>query len=119
MRGLFDHYMEHPEELPAWDAGATPCQRVADYIAGMTDRFALQFVCHAQQVTGAFDVQPAKIGGHDAGGGAQKQAAAEPALEVLDAAGKRGLADVQRCGGTDEGAVLRERDDLAQLLQFE
>ena len=41
MRGLFDHYMEHPEELPAWDAGATPCQRVADYIAGMTDRYCI------------------------------------------------------------------------------
>jgi dGTPase len=41
MRGLFDHYMEHPEELPAWDAGASPCQRVADYIAGMTDRYCI------------------------------------------------------------------------------
>jgi dGTPase len=41
MRGLFDHYADHPEELPEWDAGATDCQRVADYIAGMTDRYCI------------------------------------------------------------------------------
>ena len=41
MRGLFDHYLEHPEELPAWDPGADDCQRVTDYIAGMTDRFCI------------------------------------------------------------------------------
>ncbi len=41
MRGLFDHYLEHPGELPAWDPGASECQRVADYIAGMTDRFCI------------------------------------------------------------------------------
>ncbi|MGB7587775.1 MAG: deoxyguanosinetriphosphate triphosphohydrolase [Solirubrobacterales bacterium] len=41
MRGLFDHYMEHPEELPAGEPGASDCQRVADYIAGMTDRFCI------------------------------------------------------------------------------
>jgi dGTPase len=41
MRGLFDHYVEHPEELPEWDADASSCQRVADYIAGMTDRYCI------------------------------------------------------------------------------
>jgi dGTP triphosphohydrolase len=41
MRGLFDHYLEHPEELPQWDLGASKCQRIADYIAGMTDRFCI------------------------------------------------------------------------------
>ncbi len=41
MRGLFDHYMERPEELPSRDADASPCQRVADYIAGMTDRYCI------------------------------------------------------------------------------
>jgi dGTPase len=41
MRGLFDHYLEHPGELPQWDPGASECQRVADYIAGMTDRFCI------------------------------------------------------------------------------
>jgi dGTPase len=41
MRGLFDHYMEHSGELPEWDAGASECQRVADYIAGMTDRYCI------------------------------------------------------------------------------
>ena len=41
MRGLFDHYLEHPDELPVWDPGASECQRVADYIAGMTDRFCI------------------------------------------------------------------------------
>ena len=41
LRGLFDHYMEHPEEVPEGEPGAGDCQRVADYIAGMTDRY-----CH-------------------------------------------------------------------------
>ena len=38
---LFDHYMEHPEEVPAAEPGAGECQRVADYLAGMTDRFCI------------------------------------------------------------------------------
>ena len=41
MRGLFDHYLENPEEVPEGDPAADPCQRVADYIAGMTDRFCI------------------------------------------------------------------------------
>ena len=39
--GLFAHYMEHPEEVPAAEAGESECQRVADYLAGMTDRFCI------------------------------------------------------------------------------
>ena len=39
--GLFDHYLEHPEEVPAIDPEADPLQRVTDYIAGMTDRFCI------------------------------------------------------------------------------
>jgi dGTPase len=41
MRGLFDHYAEHPEELPSPGPAASPPQRIADYIAGMTDRFCI------------------------------------------------------------------------------
>jgi dGTPase len=41
IQGLFDHYMEHPEELPAGEPGASECQRVADYVAGMTDRYCI------------------------------------------------------------------------------
>ena len=41
MRGLFEHYSEHPEEVPSVDPEAEPCQRVADYIAGMTDRYCI------------------------------------------------------------------------------
>jgi dGTPase len=41
MRGLFDHYIEHPGELPSWDPEAGDAQRVTDYIAGMTDRFCI------------------------------------------------------------------------------
>jgi dGTPase len=41
MHGLFDHYLAHPRELPSWDPEASDCQRVADYIAGMTDRFCI------------------------------------------------------------------------------
>jgi dGTPase len=41
MRGLFDHYMEHPGEVPVAESGAEPCQRVADYLAGMTDRYCI------------------------------------------------------------------------------
>lgn len=41
MRGLFDHYLEHPDEVPEWDPRADDAQRVTDYIAGMTDRFCI------------------------------------------------------------------------------
>jgi dGTPase len=41
MRGLFDHYLESPGELPRRDPEASECQRVADYIAGMTDRYCI------------------------------------------------------------------------------
>ncbi|HEX6263251.1 MAG TPA: deoxyguanosinetriphosphate triphosphohydrolase [Actinomycetota bacterium] len=44
IRALFEHYLEHPEEVPAEYAEAPggPAARVADYIAGMTDRYALR-----------------------------------------------------------------------------
>ncbi|MGD9735309.1 MAG: deoxyguanosinetriphosphate triphosphohydrolase [Solirubrobacterales bacterium] len=41
MHGLFDHYLEHPEEVPGGDPTAEELQRVTDYIAGMTDRFCI------------------------------------------------------------------------------
>jgi dGTPase len=41
MRGLFDHYMEHPDEAPEGEPGAGTCQRVTDYLAGMTDRYCI------------------------------------------------------------------------------
>ena len=42
LRGLFDWYAAHPDELPEPAAGATPADRVIDYVAGMTDRFAIR-----------------------------------------------------------------------------
>ena len=42
LRGLFDWYAAHPDELPEPAAGATPADRVIDYLAGMTDRFAIR-----------------------------------------------------------------------------
>ncbi|HEU4393264.1 MAG TPA: deoxyguanosinetriphosphate triphosphohydrolase [Solirubrobacterales bacterium] len=41
MRALFDHYLENPDDVPEWDPEAGECQRVTDYIAGMTDRFCI------------------------------------------------------------------------------
>jgi dGTPase len=42
LRGLFDWYCSHPDDLPAGVAGAAPGDRVIDYLAGMTDRFAIR-----------------------------------------------------------------------------
>jgi dGTPase len=42
LRGLFDWFCEHPGELPQPVAGADEADRVLDYLAGMTDRFALR-----------------------------------------------------------------------------
>jgi dGTPase len=42
MRGLFDWFCEHPEELPPAEHGASEAERVIDYLAGMTDRFAIR-----------------------------------------------------------------------------
>jgi dGTPase len=41
IRGLVDHYLEHPEEVPEGEPGASDCQRVTDYVAGMTDRYCI------------------------------------------------------------------------------
>jgi dGTPase len=42
LQGLFAYYCEHPLELPADTVGATEAERVVDYLAGMTDRFAIR-----------------------------------------------------------------------------
>ena len=39
VRGLVEHYLEHPEEVAG--TAADPVQRVIDYVAGMTDRFCI------------------------------------------------------------------------------
>ncbi|MEI8154588.1 MAG: deoxyguanosinetriphosphate triphosphohydrolase, partial [Hyphomicrobiales bacterium] len=48
VRRLFDHYAGMPSELPAdWLGGLSPADaagravRIADFIAGMTDRYAM------------------------------------------------------------------------------
>jgi dGTPase len=41
MRSLFEHYLADPDEVPSWHPEASDRQRVADYIAGMTDRFCI------------------------------------------------------------------------------
>jgi dGTPase len=45
VQALFFHYLDHPSELPAdlrpSDDAALP-QAVIDYVAGMTDRFAIR-----------------------------------------------------------------------------
>ena len=40
LRGLFDYYLEHAEQVPH-GAGVDDLQRVTDYIAGMTDRYCI------------------------------------------------------------------------------
>jgi dGTPase len=44
IRRLMDHHLEHPEDLPATyrDTDADRVTQAADYVAGMTDRFALR-----------------------------------------------------------------------------
>jgi dGTPase len=47
---LFDRYLKHPQDLPAYFAQQADLPRaVADYVAGMTDRFALK---EHQRLTG-------------------------------------------------------------------
>jgi dGTPase len=41
LRGLFDHYTEHPDEVPDGRPGTDLPQRVTDYVAGMTDRYCI------------------------------------------------------------------------------
>jgi dGTPase len=44
IEALLDHYLDHPEELPPATAATEedPRTRVTDYLAGMTDRFAIR-----------------------------------------------------------------------------
>ena len=41
LRGLFEHYLKHPEEVPEVASGADDVQRITDWLAGMTDRFCI------------------------------------------------------------------------------
>jgi dGTPase len=41
LRGLFDYYLENPDEVPETEPGADMIQRVTDHLAGMTDRYAI------------------------------------------------------------------------------
>ena len=41
LRTLFDHYVEHPEEIADGPGSGDAIQRATDYIAGMTDRFCI------------------------------------------------------------------------------
>jgi len=41
LRGLFEHYLEHPGAVPGEGSNGDEVQRVTDYIAGMTDRFCI------------------------------------------------------------------------------
>jgi dGTPase len=42
VRTLFDHWCEHPDEIPPLDPAADLATRVTDYLAGMTDRFCIR-----------------------------------------------------------------------------
>ena len=42
LRGLFDFYCDHPDELPPGVEPTSAADRVIDYLAGMTDRFAIR-----------------------------------------------------------------------------
>jgi dGTPase len=44
IRRLMDHHLSHPEDLPATfrDTDADRVTQAADYVAGMTDRYALR-----------------------------------------------------------------------------
>jgi dGTPase len=42
VRSLFDHYCDHPQEIPDSIPSGPLDRRVTDYIAGMTDRFCIR-----------------------------------------------------------------------------
>ena len=42
LRELFEWYCSHPDELPAGVPDASPDEQVIDWVAGMTDRFAIR-----------------------------------------------------------------------------
>ncbi len=42
LRELFEWYCSHPEELPAGVPDASPDEQVIDWVAGMTDRYAIR-----------------------------------------------------------------------------
>jgi len=65
-----------------------------------------------QQFPAPFEYHPTLRGGHDAGQIAVEQLQVEVALEILDAAGQRGLTDVQSLAGAHECGLLRQHDGV-------
>ncbi|HEY5639136.1 MAG TPA: hypothetical protein VIW01_03730, partial [Dehalococcoidia bacterium] len=55
VRVLYEHYSQHPEEIESdfVIAGDPPWRRAADYVAGMTDRYALTAAERLGTPTGA------------------------------------------------------------------
>src|SRR5206468_4663067 len=41
LKGLFEHYLQHPDQVPDAAPGTDEVQRITDYVAGMTDRFCI------------------------------------------------------------------------------
>src|SRR5436190_9876883 len=41
LKGLFEHYVQHPDQVPDAAPGTDEVQRITDYVAGMTDRFCI------------------------------------------------------------------------------
>jgi dGTPase len=41
VRALVEHYLAHPDQVPAVRSDADDVQRVIDYVAGMTDRYCI------------------------------------------------------------------------------
>ena len=58
LQGLFDWYCDHPSELPEGVPGASEADRVIDYLAGMTDRFAIRAWTRPLRAAGPRDLMP-------------------------------------------------------------
>lgn len=78
-----------------------------------------QIVGIAQQAPGPVDHQRAQRRGLYAAAAAHEQGAAQALFEIADMQADRGLGQVQRIGGSGEGAEVDDGDQRAQLVEAE
>ena len=109
-----DDLRHEPVRRGAGDSHAQDARGAATYFRDV-DRGGVDV---REDLRRPLDQQASGRGEVDAAGGALEEPGAQLRLELLDLLGQRGLRHVEALGGAAEVALLRDREEVAQVPQF-